>query len=570
MMLRVYEKNATDFSNNGLAVLDGATNVLISRELNGEFKLSFDYPVNSDKWQYLRQRNKIVCEGQQFRIYQKSREKAGTMTRSVECLHVIADASQKFIPYLAPQIGHTPRSIMLTAFAGTDFHIMTDAEVAALGMQWITDLTDIMETSKTNPMEIVKQLIENLGRGELYIDNYNIALVERIGKDIGLYCTLSNNLQSLGDTEEGSNIITRLYAYGKDGLPLPSDVAPGGYIDSAEGIANYGVCEGFIDYDTVEDPQELYQRALWEFSPNNPMRIDMPDLSYSVKLIELNKLYGNNFKLSLGDSIRIKDADLGIDTVQRIVKYSYYPYSPQESEVVLGRPPKTVMDLLKSTANASAQYQKTTKPNGQVKAEWLENLIKNLQQEVYNGLTKELTLHKTGDLWEFGNNSAIAIVDGVLAIANSRNPDGTWNFRTFGDGNGFTADLINAGTINGIEIIGSLINGATIFGGVINVFTDAIVGEALRLYKANNPYVVFKNMSVTNGQKSLMIGRETTVGAGITNLDRVDIFAGWLYVYNNLYVASNLSIGGLPAATQDYVNSIVSNAIANHIAEYHS
>ena len=306
-MLRVYDKNATDFNNNGLAILNEATNVQVTRELNGEFKLSFDYPVNSDKWQYLKQRNKVVCEGQQFRIYQKSRNKAGTMTRTVECLHVISDASQKHIPYLAPLIGQAPKSIMLTAFAGTDFRIMTEQEVQTLGMQWVTDLTDIMEMSKTNPMEVVKQLIENLGKGELYIDNYNIALVERIGKDTGLYCTLSNNLQSLGDTEEGSNIITRLYAYGKDGLPLPSDVAPNGYIDSEEGIANFGICEGFIDYDTVEDPQELYQKALWEFSPDNPNRKDMPDLSYSVKLIELNKLYGNNFKLSLGDSIRIKD-----------------------------------------------------------------------------------------------------------------------------------------------------------------------------------------------------------------------------------------------------------------------
>ena len=104
-------------------------------------------------------------------------------------------------------------------------------------MSWVTDLTDVLEMSKTNPAEIVKLLIENLDKGELYIDNYKIALVERIGRDTGLQCTLSNNLKSLGDDEDGENIINRLYAYGKNDLPLP---APG-YIDSNESIELFGL-----------------------------------------------------------------------------------------------------------------------------------------------------------------------------------------------------------------------------------------------------------------------------------------------------------------------------------------
>lgn len=609
-MLRVYDKNATDFNNNGLAVLNEATNVKITRELNGEFKLSFDYPVNSDKWQYLKQRNKVVCEGQQFRVYQKSRSKAGTMTRTVECLHVITDASLKHIPYLEPLIAHTPRSIMLTAFAGTDFHVMTEEEVQALGMQWVTDLTDIMEMSKTNPMEVTKQLIENLGKGELYIDNYNIALVERIGKDTGLYCTLSNNLQSLGDTEDGSNIITRLYAYGKDGLPLPPDVAPNGYIDSPEGIANFGICEGYIDYDIVEDPQELYQRALWEFSPDNPNRIDMPNLSYSVKLVELYKLYGNNFKLSLGDSIKIKDKTLGIDTTQRIVKYNYYPYSPQESEVTLGKPPKTIIEVIKSTVSASAQYKKTVKANGEIKASWLENLIKNLQQEVYNGLKKELTLHKTGDLWEFGNNTAIAIVDGVLAIANRRKEDGTWDFRTLGDGNGIIADEITAGTLKGIKIHQLSDDGKILmevfkdaFGGVVKIFDNNGLlnaklgsesgagnnkGGTLVLYDnvptgadPTNYSRVEAGIIETNGAGTIILRTPDTIGRirmiaddGSDPNDTVPRIT-LLGDYSTTWLSSKGGqIANQNIATENFVLNFVINyvtqQIANHIAEYHS
>ena len=38
---------------------------------------------------------------------------------------------------------------------------------------------DFFSMDKTNPYEAVKALIENCGKGEIYADNYKIALVER-------------------------------------------------------------------------------------------------------------------------------------------------------------------------------------------------------------------------------------------------------------------------------------------------------------------------------------------------------------------------------------------------------
>ena len=122
--------------------------------------------------------------------------------------------------------------------------------------------------------------------------------------------------------------------------------------------------------------------------------------------------------------------------------------------------------------------------------------------------------------------------------------------------NSLAFQKIQAGTITAsITIQSPVINGATINGGTINVQTDAVVGSALHLYKDSNPYVVFKNMSVTGGQTSLTIGKAVSVGAGIANLDRVDLLAGTLYVYNNIYAASSISIAGNAVATQPWVNS---------------
>lgn len=53
-------------------------------------------------------------------------------------------------------------------------------------------------------------------------------------------------------------------------------------------------------------------------------------------------------------------------------------------------------------------------------------------------------------------------------IANSKLPDGSWNWRTFGTGAGFTADSLVAGIIKGLEIQGVNILGSTVTGGTVN------------------------------------------------------------------------------------------------------
>ena len=45
-MIRIYSCNETDFSSNGLAILDEAKDVCITHELNGSYNLQFEYPID--------------------------------------------------------------------------------------------------------------------------------------------------------------------------------------------------------------------------------------------------------------------------------------------------------------------------------------------------------------------------------------------------------------------------------------------------------------------------------------------------------------------------------------------
>jgi phage minor structural protein len=369
-LLRVFAHDETNFNNNGLCVLNTAKNVKVNREINGEYRLTFSLPVDDEKWKYIKSMNKVVCEGQQFRIYRKSRLKSGTVNREIDCLHVISDAGpeNEFISTFNDQIGKTPRQIFTAAFAGTQFYIMTDAEVAALGMEWVTTLTDVFKQSKVAPLDIVKQVIAQIGEGELYIDNYNIALVKRIGRETGHELSTNFNLKSIEDVEDGSKLVTRLYAFGKDDMTIGA--IP--YIDSPN-IALYGIRKGFKDYDHVTNKTELLRLAQWEFDSNNINRIDVPDLSYSVSFIELYKIWGSKFKINLGDTVKLKDSTLEIATLQRIIKYEYYPYSPQQSAITLGRPPITYNKLFSAVKSTGDNYNKSVNASNQTKSDYIED-----------------------------------------------------------------------------------------------------------------------------------------------------------------------------------------------------
>jgi hypothetical protein len=102
-----------------------------------------------------------------------------------------------------------------------------------------------------------------------------------------------------------------------------------------------------------------------------------------------------------------------------------------------------------------------------------------------------------------------------------------------------------------------------------NVIINDGSGTGSLNFNISGQYVTFKT-SYTTGGNTLIIGKTTAVGQVPSLLERIDLMAGWLYVYNNLYVVSNLSIGGSPAATQSYADTAVSSAIATHIAAYHS
>ena len=275
-MLRILPYNSVTFDK-GIVIGD-AYDVRVTYEINGERRLDFSHPIN-EKSEIISENKIVVCEGQAYRIIKVSKTIGEKNFIAAECSHVYnADASNIHIQNIPDLIGKTPSYVLGQIFKNTKFSIMTDSELTKVGLKRV-DYSgfkiDFFSMDKTNPYEAVKALIENCGKGEIYADNYKIALVERIGGESCLRLDLSKNMKDISIERDITDMVTKLYPYGKDDAHIGSVNSGKQYIIS-ENADIYGVREGYRDYTDYIEPSKILRRARWEFDSENEERIDVP------------------------------------------------------------------------------------------------------------------------------------------------------------------------------------------------------------------------------------------------------------------------------------------------------
>ena len=401
--MRLHDRYTDSFETG--EVLNNAYNVKETRILNDTGSLEFDYPYD-EKARLISQNMLVSVNNHIYEISRTTRNTSGTDTLHVYGTpHFVYEAQKAFIPTIGDHIGKSSRYVLKQAidiisdFKKTVgerciFHIMTDAELTAKGMKWVADdelLIDFFSTDKTNLWDVIKTIIENLGRGEIFhettIDSNNnivcnIAIVERIGTDNGVRLRLEKNMQSISIERNVSDMITRLWAFGSDDLTVSSVNGGKAYIDSPN-IEKYGVQEGYKDYSDYTSADKRYRNAKWEFDEDNEDRIDVPQLTISGKLIDLSKLaeYGAAEKLEIGDTVHVFDID-GTEYVQRVIEYQAYPLEPKESNISIGHIRRDFFIGLWQTEQATKKHSKWQTANNSVNIRKVQGTVNTDRNEV--------------------------------------------------------------------------------------------------------------------------------------------------------------------------------------------
>lgn len=474
MAFKLHEWNETDFTGGCLAYLNKAYEVAVFEGLQETHTVSFKYPMKDEKAELIKENRIVSVEGQAYRITLVKRDYSGSRIMTVKANRIFYDdALHHHLPTIGNDtdvtkstIGVDPYDVIKLAIADTKFELIPDSELKEMGMTRIGAdgvKIDFYPTDKINTYDVIQNVIEAYGRGEIYYDNYRFAVVERIGKDNGVRMSIKKNMTSLSVERNTQELTTRLYMYGKDDLTISSVNGGKPYIDSKEGIEKYGIREAYRDYSDYDDPEKLKAFGEWDLKgEGNEFRLDRPQLTITGDVVDLSKLaeYGDFYKISLGDTVHVFEDN--IEHKQRIVSMTYYPYSAKQPSVTIGQP---------TLANAyyHAWYmgkliktiQKNSGRANKLKTSYFHGTVNSTQNPVRSD-NKQLLLD--GDLLSIKDSKRIRIRIG--------NYNGEFVFIIY-DVKGNKAVYLNE-------------DGEAVFSGTIETMQDCIIQGMLRVGMTGN------------------------------------------------------------------------------------
>lgn len=539
MAFKLHEWNETDFTGGCLAYLNKAYEVAVYDSLQEVPTVSFKYPMKEEKADLIQEYRIVSVEGQAYRITTVKRDYSGSRIMTVKANRIFyEDAMRHHFTTIGNDtdvtkstIGVDPYDVIKLAIADTKFELISDSELKKMGMTRIGAdgvKIDFYPTDKINTYDVIQNVIEAYGRGEIYYDNYRFAVVERIGKDNGVRMSIKKNMTSLSVERNTQELTTRLYMYGKDDLTISSVNGGKPYIDSKEGIEKYGIREAYRDYSDYDDPEKLKAFGEWDLKgEGNDFRLDRPQLTITGDVVDLSKLaeYGDFYKIALGDTVHVFEDN--IEHKQRIVSMTYYPYSAKQPSVTIGQP---------TLANAyyHAWYmgkliktiQKNSGRANKLKTSYFHGTVNSTQNPVESD-NKKLLLD--GDLLIIKDSQRDRIHIGNDEVDNKKQfvfllYDVDGNPVIFFDekGNG-----IFSGTIRGAKIESDT---------DINVNKDASVGQYLRVgyissYVNDEGKTIYKwsdesgillsgytSIKTTNGGNNLAIGAMSSIELNATKV----------------------------------------------------
>lgn len=300
--------------------------------------------------------------------------------------------------------------------------------------------------------------------GELFIDNFDIYMNNKIGHDTGLVISYGRNMEYIKESSSYKNTVTRIIPIGFDGLRLTGKTP---WVDSPN-INKYPyIMEKEIKFDQVKvkeensnDGFETIEEARAELIRLSTLlfeedQIDSPEVSIEVSMHDLQgtleyESYECYEEVNLGDYIKARHEILNIDTLVRCVGYTWDGIALKYKTIKLGHQIDNFFDKQTDIYN---KVNNILNNDGSINAIEVAGILDavNVTMKACRNIAQPLPV-RVMICEDFDKDSpsygAMCFGSMGFMIAAERTPDDKdWDWRTFGTGKGFFADLIVAGTM---------------------------------------------------------------------------------------------------------------------------
>lgn len=354
-----------------LAVLENAHDIVLEQAINGADVLTFRLPRQDPKTQYVEAENLVLLADARY-VIRKVIEKKESSRQTVE---VYCEAEWYNIRYADPLevlswSNATAKAVMSDILKGTGW---------AVGDVELAHARDLSVSQQTNRLDALHQVAEVWG-GELEFDTANrlVHLRKEISRRPGVLFAYRKNIKGIERIVDTTELITRLYAYGKNGITFAEINGGKPYVENYQYTPAVRVA-AFVD-ERFANPYHLKERAEEILAT-----VSRPKVTYIVQAADVSGLSGYEHEdFKLGDYVLVYDEEMGLKFETRIVKWQYCVDQPWQTQLELSNKVLTLADLIDSLQMTAQALQLADAVD---RAELLEMMVFNylLNSRAENG-----------------------------------------------------------------------------------------------------------------------------------------------------------------------------------------
>ena len=512
-------------------------------ELNKLMTLEFGVFIDSnDKMKDIEYvAHKDMEDYQKIQMYRVIGSESDDNTVNYQAVHIIFDELKAYgyIRDKRPDKAKASAALGI-ALAGSRWKVgrVDDSDLLSASFYDLTRLDALSKIIKTWNLDLHFYLTFD---GNKITGRY-IDLLEFRGEDTGERFVYGTNALEVVKEVDVSEVYTRVIPRGKgeekvdeEGKPTDGygrrikiddvvwEKSKGNPIDKPKGQEYLELKEmtnkfGFSDgeprtrvqiFEDIEEPKELI-KAGYDFL----VQVSRPLVQFKTKISKRSRT-------NVGDVVRIIRKDLDFYYRTRIYK-AHRNLLNETLEVEFGdklvQSPADRQKIVSDSLNSLEERIKETETD--LKSSFVDKVNEGITHATFNrdGYNYEL---KKGNKYglpagyysfdrEIDDNPqrVIYVGAGTLAIADSKKSNGDWNFRTFGTGQGFVADLLVSGTILGGKVRWNLEDGTLLIGNSPDDYNLYWDGETLNLRNTKIDFRYDKNFIELKNNLDKKISKE--------------------------------------------------------------
>lgn len=231
-MIDIYSAGNVDFTHNGDMTLNPES-CETECELNGTWEMELNHPIDQEqRWTYIQEGAVIAAplfhsKKQLFRIYRKKKSR---LRITAYARPIMFDAAKEiFIDNLS--VTGNGQQVLDAMLQGQDLYrassdIVKTAQIEYSGTNLIEAVQGDAETSFLNQFG-----------GEVFYDNYEMTVNEKIGSDNGARAEFGFNCKEIEEDIDMSDVVTRIIPVSYNGYTLEGETP---WVDSPY-IGNYPI-----------------------------------------------------------------------------------------------------------------------------------------------------------------------------------------------------------------------------------------------------------------------------------------------------------------------------------------